>query len=75
MGQSSVLAEEHVETAPETGERVVGRTPWQLFWSRFLRDKAAMAGSILIIELVLFASALPSWPSGLAMDPTTSTTT
>ena len=45
MGQSSVLAEEHLETAPETGEKVVGRSPWQLFWSRLVKDRVAIGGA------------------------------
>jgi ABC-type dipeptide/oligopeptide/nickel transport system permease subunit len=59
MGQSSVLAEEHLDTAPETGERVVGRSPWQLFWSRFIRDRVAIAGATLIVELVVLALLAP----------------
>jgi ABC-type dipeptide/oligopeptide/nickel transport system permease subunit len=59
MGQSSVLAEEHLDTAPETGERVVGRSPWQLFWARFIRDRVAIAGATLIVELVLMALLAP----------------
>jgi ABC-type dipeptide/oligopeptide/nickel transport system permease subunit len=59
MGQSSVLAEEHLETAPETGEKVTGRSPWQLFWSRFAKDRVAIGGAVLIIELVLLALCAP----------------
>ena len=59
MGQSSVLAEEHVETTPETGARVVGRSPWQLFWSRLSKDRVAIAGAVMIIELVLVALCAP----------------
>jgi peptide/nickel transport system permease protein len=59
MGQSSVLAEEQLETAPETGERVVGRSPWQLFWSRLVRDRVAIGGAVLILELVVLAICAP----------------
>jgi peptide/nickel transport system permease protein len=59
MGQSSVLAEEHLETAPETGEKVTGRSPWQLFWSRFAKDRVAIGGAVLIIELILLALCAP----------------
>jgi ABC-type dipeptide/oligopeptide/nickel transport system permease subunit len=59
MGQSSVLAEEKLETAPETGEKVAGRSPWQLFWSRFSKDRVAIAGAVLIIELILLALCAP----------------
>jgi peptide/nickel transport system permease protein len=59
MGQSSVLAEEHVETTPEIGDRVVGRSPWQLFWSRLSKDRVAIAGAVMIIELVIVALCAP----------------
>src|SRR5438034_2961917 len=61
MGQAPpVLAESQGDAdAPSIGPRVLSRTPWQLFWSRFLRDRAAMAGSILIIELILLALCAP----------------
>jgi peptide/nickel transport system permease protein len=59
MGQSSVLAEEHVETTPETGQRVVGRSPWQLFWSRLTKDRVAIAGAVMILELVIVAFSAP----------------
>ena len=32
-----------------------GRTPWELFWSRFRRDKAALAGAVAIGILVFLA--------------------
>ena len=59
MGQSSVLAEEHVETTPEIGDRVVGRSPWQLFWSRLSKDRVAIAGAVMIVELVIVALCAP----------------
>jgi peptide/nickel transport system permease protein len=42
------------------GAVVVGRTPWQLFWARFLQDKFALAGLGFIIFLVLIALAAPA---------------
>ncbi|SRR5712691_963008 len=56
---SSVLTQEHIPTTEDVGGAVVGRTPWQLFWGRFRRDRVAIAGSILIIELVLIGFSAP----------------
>jgi peptide/nickel transport system permease protein len=38
---------------------VVGRTPWQLFWGRFLQDRFAIAGLAFIGLLVLVAVFAP----------------
>jgi len=45
-------------TADVAGE-VKGRSPWELFWLRFRKDKAAIAGLILIGILVLLAIFAP----------------
>jgi ABC-type dipeptide/oligopeptide/nickel transport system permease subunit len=47
-----------VPVALETTEEhdvVAGRSPRQLFWARFKQDKAAIAGGIVIIVLILLA--------------------
>jgi ABC-type dipeptide/oligopeptide/nickel transport system permease subunit len=44
-----------VEAAADVDLEVVGRTPRQLFWLRFKKDKAAIAGGIVIIVLILLA--------------------
>jgi peptide/nickel transport system permease protein len=44
-----------VEVAADVDLEVVGRTPRQLFWLRFKKDKAAIAGGIVIIVLILLA--------------------
>jgi len=44
-----------VEAAVDVDVAVVGRTPRQLFWLRFKNDKAAMAGGVVIIVLILLA--------------------
>jgi peptide/nickel transport system permease protein len=47
--------------APGTGdlERVEGRTPWQLFWTRFKRDRVAMAAGLVVILLITLALLAP----------------
>jgi peptide/nickel transport system permease protein len=44
-----------VEAAADVDIEVVGRTPRQLFWLRFKKDKAAIAGGIVIILLIFLA--------------------
>ncbi len=47
--------------APTTGDgaQIVGKTPWQLFWGRFKKDRFALAGLALIVLLVLMAIFAP----------------
>ena len=42
----------------EFGE-IAGRTPWQLFWRNFKKDKLALAGLVFIVLLVIAAIAAP----------------
>ena len=37
----------------------VGKSPWQLFWRRFKRDKFALVGGVLIILLIAIALLAP----------------
>ncbi len=39
-----------------TADEIVGRTPWQLFWVRFKRDRVAFAALAFIVLLVLLAA-------------------
>jgi peptide/nickel transport system permease protein len=47
--------------APQAGEieRVEGRTPWQLFWTRFKRDHVALAAGFVVILLIVLALLAP----------------
>ena len=45
---------------------IVGRTPWQLFWTRFRRDKVAMTGAIFILLLILAALLAPVFAAHIA---------
>jgi peptide/nickel transport system permease protein len=51
--------------APETTleapveAQIAGKTPWQLFWTRFKKDKAALIGLGLVVTLVVLAFAAP----------------
>jgi peptide/nickel transport system permease protein len=43
----------------EGGQAVIGRTPWQLFWRRFRKDKVAFVGLGFIALLLLLAIFCP----------------
>jgi peptide/nickel transport system permease protein len=48
--------------APDAADaQIVGRTPWQLFWTRFRQDKFALAGLAFIALLVLVAILAPAF--------------
>jgi peptide/nickel transport system permease protein len=38
---------------------VQGRSPWQLFWLRFKKDKAAIGGGVFVIFLIVLALTAP----------------
>jgi peptide/nickel transport system permease protein len=44
---------------PEASEAVVGRSPWEIFWQRFRRDRVALVGLTFIILLTLVAISAP----------------
>jgi peptide/nickel transport system permease protein len=56
-------ADPTLTTAPQlqdlTVGEVAGRSPWQIFWNRFRKDKAAIVGGIIIIIFVLIAIFAP----------------
>lgn len=45
--------------APRAGgdisEQIVGRSPWELFWRRFRKDKFAVAGIVFLVVVLLMA--------------------
>jgi ABC-type dipeptide/oligopeptide/nickel transport system permease subunit len=47
------LRREGAEAFAET--EIIGRTPWQLFWERFRRDRVALAALVFIVLLILVA--------------------
>jgi ABC-type dipeptide/oligopeptide/nickel transport system permease subunit len=46
-------------TAGETSEAVIGRSPWQIFWQRFRRDRVALVGLAFIVFLTVVAICAP----------------
>jgi peptide/nickel transport system permease protein len=47
-------------------ERVEGRTPWQLFWTRFKRDHVAVGAAMVVIILVSLAILAPVFAAHVA---------
>jgi peptide/nickel transport system permease protein len=57
----ATVAPETTEAVQPVGEeeRVAGRTPRELFWARFKKDRAAFVGLALIVLLLVIALAAP----------------
>src|SRR6266508_4388835 len=56
---SGVRPDEYLPPGSAVALVVEARTPWQLFWSRFRTDRAAVAGLVTIAILVMLAVAAP----------------
>jgi peptide/nickel transport system permease protein len=52
---------------PLEGEpgRIEGRSPWQLFWTRFRRDKVAVGAALAVLALIVIALLAPFLASHL----------
>lgn len=51
------------EQPPEVGgapsAEITGRSPWELFWRRFKRDRFALAGIVIVVVMVALAVGAP----------------
>ena len=47
------------QTSVEVSQQVIGRSPWELFWRRFRRDRVAMGGALIVIVMFLIAILAP----------------
>jgi peptide/nickel transport system permease protein len=47
------------QTNVEVSQQVIGRSPWELFWRRFRRDKVALGGALIVIVMFLIAILAP----------------
>ena len=54
-----ILEEQFEPAAPERAEAARARSSWELFRSRFVQDKAAVVGAVMIAVLLLLALAAP----------------
>ncbi len=70
MATPSVWEEEELRREDVAGAAtVVGRTPWQLFWVRFSRDKVALAALAFLVLLILVAILAGPITRGVAHPP------
>ncbi|HYG72531.1 MAG TPA: ABC transporter permease, partial [Actinomycetota bacterium] len=52
------------EPSVEVSQQVLGRSPWELFWRRFRRDRFAMLGLVIVFLMIALAILAPftgSW--------------
>ncbi|HZD02486.1 MAG TPA: ABC transporter permease [Actinomycetes bacterium] len=54
-----ILTEEALEPQAPAGEGIAARSSWELFRIRFMQDRAAVAGVVIIALLVVLALAAP----------------
>ena len=64
-----VLEEISPEPAQGAGTEIKGRTNWELFRSRFMKDRAAMAGVVILLVLLLLAATAPLFAKVLGHGP------
>jgi peptide/nickel transport system permease protein len=74
LGKQEEFVEERiVETEIVPGaivpKDVVGRSPWQIFWRQFRRDRWALAGIVMIGLMLLLALAAPLIANRTGHDP------
>jgi peptide/nickel transport system permease protein len=56
---TDTIAEPQLQVGVDVSAAVIGRSPWELFWRRFRKDKVALVGLGFIILLVFLAIAAP----------------
>jgi peptide/nickel transport system permease protein len=56
---TDTLTEAELDAGVEVSAAVIGRSPWELFWRRFRRDRVALVGLGFIIVLILLAITSP----------------
>jgi peptide/nickel transport system permease protein len=47
------------QASVEVSQQVIGRSPWELFWRRFRRDKFAIGGAFIVILMITLALLAP----------------
>ena len=57
------------EAPPEIPKQDIGRSPWQIFWRQFRRDRWALAGIVIIVVMLLLAIFAPVFASWTGNDP------
>jgi peptide/nickel transport system permease protein len=55
---------------PQTPDKVItGRSPWELFWRQFRRDRWALAGIVIVIIIIVLAIMAPLFAGWTGHDP------
>ncbi len=62
VGIDAATAEQPAPSGGDIAEEVIGRSPWELFWRRFRRDRFAIAGLVVIAIMIVLALVSP-WVS------------
>jgi ABC-type dipeptide/oligopeptide/nickel transport system permease subunit len=65
----TMATQDFAGTEVETGEAVVGKSPGQLAWRRFKRDKLAIVSLVIVSLVVLLALAAPLITRLFGVDP------
>ena len=73
LGQEEEFAEEALETefvpGAELPKEDIGRSPWQIFWRQFRRDRWALVGIVVIFLMIVFAVIAPLSARWTGHDP------
>ncbi|HXF37420.1 MAG TPA: ABC transporter permease [Actinomycetota bacterium] len=59
IGTEPVVTGAPAAAGGEPTASIVGRSPWELFWRRFRRDRFAMAGIVIVLLMVALALVAP----------------
>lgn len=59
VGEPVLYTEEPEHQLDAANIGILGRSPWQIFWSRFRKDRWALVGGIVVICMVVIAFAAP----------------
>jgi peptide/nickel transport system permease protein len=58
------------EPGPQTPEKVIaGRSPWELFWRQFRKDRWALAGIVIVVIIIVLAIMAPLFANWTGHDP------
>jgi ABC-type dipeptide/oligopeptide/nickel transport system permease subunit len=64
-----VVEEDPSRPPPEVPKQDIGRSPWQIFWRQFRRDRWAIAGLVMIFLIVMLAVLAPVFANWSGHDP------
>ena len=56
---TDTITEPELDAGVEVSAAVIGRSPWELFWRRFRKDKVALVGLGFIVLLIVLAITAP----------------